>query len=783
MNDPPGVQYPLGVEAVEWSSAGSQQLVVHVTGRWRRRRIGTTVRPILVIESDAARHRFPALPEPPGVGSAPPGMWRMTFSVPAVLAPALGGRLSLLFGGAAIPLPAAVHAEPLAEAAGEQAAALAIAAESPALSVVPDAPLPPEPGLASVPEPRVDEFTIADRRVRAAELAADRARHRTAEAEKEADELASVLLELEQQLEAARAEPEGLRAQLAEQQRALRQAEQRLHSERALRNELEAELDELEAELEAERARNRGQARELDELRRQADEADHALAAARAAQLRAERRLRELAEPERPRDLRGELRLARATPPAPAAVDPEPGASSGTAHLLAFERAMAAARAAPPRQTSPPPADPSPPPEPGADSEPRADSEPSLDPDFERRLAAQRATALRTWQAVEDLRHRLDTLLALHADRAPEAATPPAPEPVTTPPEAELVTTPPAPEPVTTPPAPEPAAESPPAQATEPEPLAEPVTPQPPELQPLDPVGTVEPERLSAALSRLRDTTPPVPEPEAHAEPAPEHQAQPGPEHAPKEPQTGIAWIRRVLRRLAAVDPALAGRLIEQLLPAQHLVHPAPLAYDLYLSDVGSVRVSVAGATTTVAVDNAQRPRQELDFTVVGDLAGLARLLTRGPIRRRLTRHVARVDGRRRTWAPLRALVASELDLTALHGAGVGLDARLALTVVSLMIQPRWTDGERFTIGVDTGSEHPGLPGAAYLHVRDGEAPTVTALPPMGSVVTTVVCPPEQLLAVLAGDRDAAASVQGDKRPLMALERWIDRAQHPRAHR
>ena len=108
MNDPPGVQYPLGVETVEWSSAGSQQLVVHVTGRWRRRRIGTTGRPILVIESDAARHRFPARPEPPGVGSAPPGMWRMTFSVPAVLAPALGGRLSLLFGGAAIPLPTAV---------------------------------------------------------------------------------------------------------------------------------------------------------------------------------------------------------------------------------------------------------------------------------------------------------------------------------------------------------------------------------------------------------------------------------------------------------------------------------------------------------------------------------------------------------------------------------------------------------------------------------------------------------------------------------------------------
>ncbi|HWK18965.1 MAG TPA: hypothetical protein VNR66_16075, partial [Solirubrobacteraceae bacterium] len=325
-----------------------------------------------------------------------------------------------------------------------------------------------------------------------------------------------------------------------------------------------------------------------------------------------------------------------------------------------------------------------------------------------------------------------------------------------------------------------PAAEA-PAPAAEPQP-PEP-EPEPPALRLLDPAGAVEPERLSAALSRLRYATRPVPEPASVPQGAPPPEAAAAPESGPLPKPPAIAWIRPVLRRLAAVDPALAGRLIELLLPAQHLVHPSPLAYDLYLSDVGSVRVSVAGAKTTVAVDNARRPREQLDFTVEGDLAGLARLLTRGPIRRRFTRHVARVDGRRRTWAPLRELVASELDLSALHGAGVALDARLALTVASLMIQPRWTDGERFTIGLDTGSEHLGLPSAAYLHVRDGEALTVTAMPPMGSVVTSVVCPPERLLAVLAGDRDAADAIEGDKRPLLALERWIDRAQHPRAHR
>ncbi len=135
MNDPPGVQYPLGVESVQWSSTESQQLLVQVNGRWRRRRTGPSVQPVLVVESDGARHRFPALPEPPGAGSAQPGIWRMSFSVPAQLAPALGGRLSLLFGGAAIPLPVAVRADG-AEAAAEPAGAPAQAPEPPGLAVV-----------------------------------------------------------------------------------------------------------------------------------------------------------------------------------------------------------------------------------------------------------------------------------------------------------------------------------------------------------------------------------------------------------------------------------------------------------------------------------------------------------------------------------------------------------------------------------------------------------------------------------------------------------------------
>jgi len=37
--------------------------------------------------------------------------------------------------------------------------------------------------------------------------------------------------------------------------------------------------------------------------------------------------------------------------------------------------------------------------------------------------------------------------------------------------------------------------------------------------------------------------------------------------------------------------------------------------------------------------------------------------------------------------------------------------------------------------------------------------------------------------AVLAGDREAATGIHGDRRPLGLLERWIARAQQPGAER
>ncbi len=104
MAEPPGSQLGLGIEAVEWLPTGESSATVTVTGRWRRRP-SWQGRPVLVIEAEGRRHRFPAIPDPPSVAGAAPGTWRMSFSIPAWLAPWPGGRAWLQLGVVLVPLP------------------------------------------------------------------------------------------------------------------------------------------------------------------------------------------------------------------------------------------------------------------------------------------------------------------------------------------------------------------------------------------------------------------------------------------------------------------------------------------------------------------------------------------------------------------------------------------------------------------------------------------------------------------------------------------------------
>jgi hypothetical protein len=311
----------LGIEAVELvSDAG--RVTVRVTGRWRRRRPELRGQAMLVLEGETGRQRFPAMPEPPSLTGAAPGTWRMSFSVPAVLAAQLPGRTYLQLGGVMVPLP--------------------IAGAS----------------IAGTPAEPLDAELLEARRARSSELAAQSARRRAAE-------LSAQVSGLERDLDDARVQSERLRAVIAERERSLRSAEQHAHAEQALRSELEQELARrtraARHDLAALHERVAELERELIRARRAVDEAGHRAAAAEAARAEAERRLSERAAPPPPPAV--PAAPAPAVPPAPApAVPPALPESPLTAGARAAQTRRElelhrSARLRPPASAAPRPAE------------------------------------------------------------------------------------------------------------------------------------------------------------------------------------------------------------------------------------------------------------------------------------------------------------------------------------------------------------------------------------------------------------------------------------------
>jgi len=279
-------------------------------------------------------------------------------------------------------------------------------------------------------------------------------------------------------------------------------------------------------------------------------------------------------------------------------------------------------------------------------------------------------------------------------------------------------------------------------------------------------IAPIEAGRLEAALSRLREAVPEPAEGTAVAEPAP----------------AGAVWIESVFRAMVRRDPAGAGRLTVALLPAQPLVQPLPLAYDLVLSDLGCVQVTAAGGRAVVELRDAARRRDEVQLVVHGGLSSLARLIAAGPVRRRLLRRgLARARGSRSTLKALRSLVRAPLGLEQLRAAGVRPSPAVSLSLIAAMVQPDWTKGETFTIA---HREPEARAAGGCLRVRDG-APVVAGDPGEARLgggahvvwPTTIVCPSTSLLAVFDGAGGPETSVEGDGRPLAVVQSWVKRAQ------
>jgi hypothetical protein len=789
MSELPGTS-PVSVEAVEWAAESGGNLTVRITGRWRRRRPVSSGQPTLVIEAEGRRHRYPAMPEPPSLGGTGPGIWRLTFTIPGWMAPELG-RTWLQFGTVIVPLPVAVPAQP-----------------------APSADRPPPPPAPEA-DPDVPEEPPDFEKARGVA------------------ELTQRVDELEDELRDARSVRDELAASLEERERKRRIAEQRAHAEHALRRDLARQLsanaDEAErarqamGDLAAAEERIRSLEQELGRARRRSDEAEQVAAAATAARQRAERE-RELAEQTLQRRAEaGSAETARLR------FEHElRGRRAGQAVRIPAEPATVnrvAAPIAPPASPSPLPRVPPRPPAPTPMSTP-AVAGPSPDVvaglrtelksraradaavrarliDAESRLAARVVLERRTSAALAELRTELNSLgdalaqertLRASAERraaelegelreqrivslgayeaiselrealarlaAPEPAPPPELEPaawVEPEPAAAL------PEPAAALPAPVVALPAPPEPPASPEPPAPPAPPaaEPP---PTPAATAVEPARLNDALTRLRETIAPQDAPTATST------------AIVRSPSIHEALTRPSLegafRRMARTDADAAGRLLLDLLPLQRVVYPHVVAYDLVLAPDRCLWVSVPNGHPTIEVQTSPRPRQEVDFQVVGEPARIARLVTASRLRRFLRRGTARVRGRREGVAALSSLLGAPLDLGALHRAGVRPDPLIAFGLLAAMIDPAWTETERFTVAHAS-------PGASrtYLIVHEGRPLTATRIAPQSGPSTTIHCVTDDLLATLAGEPVPGVRVDGDVGAFLSLRKWIKRAQ------
>ncbi len=621
---------------------------------------------------------------------------------------------------------------------------------------------------------------ILQRRLRAYELALDSARRDAVDAAQTLSRLTARVAELELALSAAREAPASLEARLAEQTRARRGAEQRAYAERAYREELQQELAAIEsgreraedslAQLSTAAARRRELEDEVVRLCRRADEAEHVAAASRSARERAEHGLAEvhqaLAEarsasgPGRSigAPLAAEFALIRARAVrAPSAVSAarapvsveRPAVADATARGKALEDELVHRRRS---AAAPAPAVPD-----GA-------------------LATARVTApsgSRLAAVLRELRAELRGLARLvEHERAARRAAEAGAESLAGRVQRPIGRSGAAPR------------VSGPAPRAGPAPLAGPSA--------SGGAGPVEPQRFAPALARLREITDAVIEEAAEPTPAPATPAASAasvasvasvaPELAPVAPEPpGVLtepagpWLRSAFSRLAGRDPRAAGELVLALLPAQGLAHPRPIAYDLVLDEPGCLRITVESDGRTTLAEGGPRPADEVRFAVVGDPASLGRLLAAGWLRRRFGRGLARVDGDRGGLAALDALTSRRLSLGRLRAAGVRLAPGPALRLAAAMIEPAWTAGSAFTVAHRDPGAPAGVTTGIGLVIDDGRS--VLAAPAGETPTVTVVCSPEQLLAVLDGADPDGFALEGPREPLVRLRRWIKRAQ------
>jgi hypothetical protein len=235
--------------------------------------------------------------------------------------------------------------------------------------------------------------------------------------------------------------------------------------------------------------------------------------------------------------------------------------------------------------------------------------------------------------------------------------------------------------------------------------------------------------------------------------------------------------LRGALVKLAHDDPALAGRVLAALLPAQGLAMQGPLSYDLSIGGTGTFSVSVTSGRTFVRPIDQPRSRGEAEFHLRAAPLVLAEMLA--GVDHRIGRFFgdARIRGRKRRAKALKTLPACTITLVEAARAGAQLEPELVYRTLAYAIHPSWTRGHRFTIAQ---ALHGDSPETWYLTADDGAGMSVAPTPRGRTPDATVSMSRAVFDRLVRGEPINAGErpvVRGDREAVAHMTAWTRRVQ------
>lgn len=303
--------------------------------------------------------------------------------------------------------------------------------------------------------------------------------------------------------------------------------------------------------------------------------------------------------------------------------------------------------------------------------------------------------------------------------------------------------------------------------------------PPPPEPQQVrDETADSSPKRntliadLDDAAERLRETAPP-----AESEPLPgepEHSGEPIPLDprvlAPHQRARG-PWLARAIDRLSERDPLTAAKLVAALLPVHRLRIGFDTTYDVTVTGLGTYRVKLERDVASVEPIAEPGPRRAIDFHIEGTARALAGLAGGGARKRAKDTHF---EGSRRRRRRVFKELREPVQLVDVAQSGAQVEPGLILSALAAAIDPALTDGHSFAVAWDVAPA-----GTWTIRLEDGRPSVVAGVPDDGPSATVQV-PPAAFLPVLAGlatQPGAQATVAGNIRAVELLRQWFDAAQ------